>query len=457
MTPPLVTVVMPTHNRAGRLRLALDSLSQQDWPPQQIEAIVVADGCTDGTAEAFAGWQPPFRARLVQQPPLGAAAARNRGAAEARGRYLIFLDDDVRAEPGLIRAHLTGHDRPGRVVIGYLPAVIAGRDFFSVALRGWWDAMFQAMWKPGHRFTFRDLLSGNFSIEKALFDAVGGFQHRLRCHEDYELGLRLIDAGAEMDFAPDAVGLHDERTDLRRALVRKFEEGRADVWLSAAMPGLIDALPLRYMRGGTARRRLLRWLARRWTVGGDALASILLRRLRLYEWLRLRYRWNALLDDLFYHAYWRGVAAARGASPPPGLLEPARHVTAGAVPLDVDLADGLESAEALLDRERPAAATLLFGDRLIGEVPAMPGAERLRGLHLRPLLAGLFIEPYLCALALAGELPPVVDPARVLAACAPPLEPRAMPDGPARARPSRAAGALPAGAAVAQGSTAPDP
>jgi hypothetical protein len=77
----------------------------------------------------------------------------------------------------------------GQVVIGYLPARVRDTDFFSIALRGWWDAMFQEMWKPGHRFTFRDLLSGNFSLERGLFDAVGGFETQLRCHEDYELGL----------------------------------------------------------------------------------------------------------------------------------------------------------------------------------------------------------------------------------------------------------------------------
>jgi glycosyltransferase involved in cell wall biosynthesis len=60
---PLVSIVVPTHNRAARLAAALDALARQDWPPDALEAIVVADGCTDDTASVFAAWRPPVFAR----------------------------------------------------------------------------------------------------------------------------------------------------------------------------------------------------------------------------------------------------------------------------------------------------------------------------------------------------------------------------------------------------------
>jgi GT2 family glycosyltransferase len=413
---PRVSVVVPTHNRAGRLATSLNAVARQDYPPDALEVIVVADGCTDDTAGAFAAWRPPFAARLIQQAASGPAAARNRGAAVARGRYLIFLDDDIVASPGLVGAHLQAHGgEGGQVVIGYLPARVGGTDFFSIALRGWWDAMFQAMWKPGHRFTFRDLLSGNFSLERGLFEAVGGFETGLRCHEDYELGLRLIETGARFRFAPQAVGFHDDRTDLAGALERKFEEGRADVWMLARRPDLFETLPLSYVEQDRPRqRRLLHWLAVRAPRAGDALTWLLLWRLALHERLRLRFRWRALLEDLLFYSYWRGVMA-EGGPPDMGAVH---SETTGM--LEIDLAGGLEEAERRLDAERPAAIRLRLGPHDIGEMPAVPGAEPLCGEHLRPMLAEPLVDAYVRALALAGELPPVVDVARVLAECPPP-------------------------------------
>lgn len=414
---PQVSVIVPTHNRAVRLGAALEALSCQDWPAETLEAIIVADGCTDHTADVVAAWHPPFAARLVQQTASGPAAARNRGAAEARGRYLVFLDDDIQAAPGFVRAHVDAHaGTPGQVVIGHLPARVRGTGFFAIALRGWWDAMFQPMWKPGHRFTFRDLLSGNFSLEREAFEAAGGFETGLRCHEDYELGLRLLEAGAQFRFAPDAAGVHDERTDLRASMNRKFEEGRADVWLLARRPGLFPVLPLGYLPVDSSRRRRLRWLAVGSPRAGDAVAWVLRQRLRLYERLRFRYRWRAMLEDLFFYWYWRGVVAAGG---PPDLEAMRRRAADEPIAdaLEIDLAQGLDTAERQLDRDRPAAIRLRYGPHAVSDVAAVPGTERLRGAHLCPLLAERFIDPYTRALAIAGALPPVVDVNRVLAEC----------------------------------------
>jgi glycosyltransferase involved in cell wall biosynthesis len=427
VSAPQVSIVVPTHNRAARLSATLEALARQDWPPDDMEVIVVADGCADDTAGVVAAWHPRFAVRLIQQDASGPAVARNRGAAEARGRYLIFLDDDIYATPGLVRGHMLVHaEAPGQVVVGYLPALVTRKDFFSVALRGWWDAMFQEMWKPGHRFTFRDILSGNMSLARSMFDAVGRFETGLRCHEDYELGIRLLQAGARIRFAPAARGMHDERTTLAVSVKRKFEEGRADVWLLSRHPGLFGALPMHFMTAETRRRRLLLRLAAGAPRAGDALASILSRRLPWYERLRLRYRWRAVLEDLFFYSYWRGVFAAGG---PPDVHETRALAASQKVDaaMDVDLAEGLAVAERRLDIERPAAMRLRHGAIPIGEEPAVYGAENLRGEHLRPLLAERLIEPYVRALALAGELPPAVDIDRVAAECRGPATPRGAP------------------------------
>lgn len=89
-----VSVVIPTHNRAGLLLEALRSVLVQI--PPDAEVIVVDDGSTDGTAEALAalGEREGDRLRTIRQDRRGVAGARNTGIRAACGRRLAFLDDD---------------------------------------------------------------------------------------------------------------------------------------------------------------------------------------------------------------------------------------------------------------------------------------------------------------------------------------------------------------------------
>jgi glycosyltransferase involved in cell wall biosynthesis len=89
---PEVSVVVPTHDREVLLRQTLRSILGQRGV--DFEVIVVDDGSSDGTTAAVAGLDDP-RVRLVRHArPLGVAAARNRGVAEATGPWLAFCDDD---------------------------------------------------------------------------------------------------------------------------------------------------------------------------------------------------------------------------------------------------------------------------------------------------------------------------------------------------------------------------
>jgi GT2 family glycosyltransferase len=380
-----------------------------------MEIIVVADGCSDGTTQlAFDRTSVPIR--ILDQPRQGAAIARNRGADVSTADLLIFADDDVEAEPGFVAAHVEAHrdGDPARVVIGYLPPDVQNRrDFFAIMLRAWWEAMFEPMRDPGYRFSYSDLLSGNFSIERSFFERAGGFDGGFRCHEDYEFGYRLIAAGATFAFEERAVGWHHEHTDLARALQRKRDEGVADVALARRHPALVPSLPLcRQHAQWTRRTRLLQQLA----LTGSAAGTVIERRYRAMlsalEAARLRTRWRRLLDDLLLYWYWRGVGES---------LEPAAvarlcgSAPAGdAVSYELDLRQGPCAAMQELDRVRPEALRLRWGSLVIGTVPPQPGAEPLRGRHL-PSLIQRFARPLGEALARPGgqECPPSADDSRV--------------------------------------------
>lgn len=102
-TQDMVSVIVPTHNRARHLRCALNSIRAQTW--QRMQVIVIANGCVDDTAQVAREFQrevesqPQTAARIEvvfheHKESLGGARARNIGMDCARGEYIAFLDDD---------------------------------------------------------------------------------------------------------------------------------------------------------------------------------------------------------------------------------------------------------------------------------------------------------------------------------------------------------------------------
>jgi len=95
----LVSIVIPTYNRAHLVTEALDSVWAQTHRP--IECIVVDDGSTDDTVAVLTDWKRKhhdgsFFVRVLQQENRGAPAARNHGLESATGEYRLFLDSDDR-------------------------------------------------------------------------------------------------------------------------------------------------------------------------------------------------------------------------------------------------------------------------------------------------------------------------------------------------------------------------
>ena len=416
-TSPEISVVIPTKDRRARLEQTLLSLGRQTLSMERMEVIVVADGCTDGTPAQLERNRYPYRLQVIDQPAQGPATARNRGAHAARGRLLLFLDDDVEASQGLVAAHLRAHEVTSRrAAIGYLPPLLTEqKGFLKSALHRWWESMFERMRDPEHRYAYTDVLSGNVSLPAALFREVGGFDPAFDVHEDYELGYRLLQAGADLTFVPEAWGYHHEKTGLSRALLRKRREGHADILLGERHPELITELPYyrNYEAGGRFYRLLVRMTARFGPLG-DACAALLEKGLAFYEWTGRRGEWEQLLDYLLLYWYWRGILEKAGSwgrfrglidnpgdSPPSSPVDPSCR-------LRVDLAEGLAKAEDRVDERRPESLEIWLGRCFIGVLPSIPGAEPLRGIHLRAALDREFSWALLNAFGITHPLVPLL-------------------------------------------------
>src|SRR2546423_10974967 len=111
-----LTVVIPTRDRKSLLLETLSRLARQTGDPH-FEVIVVDDGSRDGSADAARelSAREPLEVRLLGQPPLGPAAARNRALAAARAPGCLFMNDDTFPHHDLIARHARFHrDRPQR-------------------------------------------------------------------------------------------------------------------------------------------------------------------------------------------------------------------------------------------------------------------------------------------------------------------------------------------------------
>src|SRR4051794_35676673 len=98
---PAVSIVVATYNRCAGLGELLRALARQTYPADRFDVVVIDDGSTDGTQALLNRIQVPYALNCLAQANEGPASARNLGVHHARGRLVLFLDDDVVPVPEL--------------------------------------------------------------------------------------------------------------------------------------------------------------------------------------------------------------------------------------------------------------------------------------------------------------------------------------------------------------------
>ena len=125
---PMVSVIVPTHNRATSLADTLHDLSAQDYPRDRLEIVVIDDGSTDGTVQVLQAAQvrSPFPMRYFHQEQQGIPVARNHGISQSRGEIVGFTDSDCHVPPGWVR-HAMRQMGPGvGLVTGPIRPIVYG-------------------------------------------------------------------------------------------------------------------------------------------------------------------------------------------------------------------------------------------------------------------------------------------------------------------------------------------
>jgi glycosyltransferase involved in cell wall biosynthesis len=166
---PLISVIIPTYNRATYVPAALESVWTQDYQP--LEIIIIDDGSSDNTPEIMAGLDK--RVTYVRQENQGPAAARNHGLQISHGEVIAFLDSDDLWPPGKLQLQLPYLFEPYQYdyIMGYTQFIRlpGGRPLHPIQER------------PG---SSSNLGAGLYT--RMVFDRVGGFDEGLRLGEDLD-------------------------------------------------------------------------------------------------------------------------------------------------------------------------------------------------------------------------------------------------------------------------------
>jgi glycosyltransferase involved in cell wall biosynthesis len=323
VTAPLISVVIPTYQRCASVRRLLLALSHQTVAAAEYEVIVPIDGSDDGTREMIDRFDAPYRLVGAWQPNRGRAAARNAGVRLARGRIVVFLDDDMEPLPGFLRAHLDAHP-PGsrRAVIGPVPIHADASSPPIVHFRqAGMDAHLARLAERDYRLGFRDIYSGNLSLPRELLNEIGGFDETftLYGHEDYELALRLVKAGAELDHCPAASALQHYEKDFADFARDCLARGRTAVLFARKHPDVASTLQLAAYRTGPLGWRTTRAVMLLLTRAMPAFPAWVIAAMEWLERHRPR-RLPGLYRRSLDYFFWVGAKSAlRESTPQPGL------------------------------------------------------------------------------------------------------------------------------------------
>jgi glycosyltransferase involved in cell wall biosynthesis len=206
---PSFSAIVPAHNEGESLRRTVHGLLAT-LPPRS-EIVVVDDGSSDGCADFIDSSYPSVR-RVRPSATLGAPAARNAGASEARGEVLVFCDAHVLPPPGWTVTLRAALREDGVGAVGPAVSVIGAPARIGYGLV-WRDEALNVEWLPRRQ---REpypvpILGGCFvALCREVFEEAGGFDAGLEgCGgEDAELSLRLWLLGYRCMLVPDVVVGH---------------------------------------------------------------------------------------------------------------------------------------------------------------------------------------------------------------------------------------------------------
>lgn len=257
-----VTVVVPVRNNAAGVARLLESLEGDSG----LSAIVVDDGSTDAGALVVTALESEVAQRLIHMgDSQGPAAARNRGAGQARTALIAFVDSDCVVSPGWLDGLLGHFTDPAVAAVApriaasctnprtereRMAAVIEAHEAHRSPLDLGPDP---ASVRPGTRVGY--VPSAALVIRASAFSEIGGFDEALRTGEDVDLIWRLVGSEHTVRYEPMSTVHHTPRSSTAAFTRQRFGYGRSAAALDRRHSGQVA--PARLSRWSVAVAALL--------------------------------------------------------------------------------------------------------------------------------------------------------------------------------------------------------
>jgi GT2 family glycosyltransferase len=229
-------VVMPFHGTSDGLEAAIARLARLRLVDG--DTVTIVDNTRDGVERTAP--LPPM-VRVLHAPERQSSYhARNRGAADGRAPWIVFLDADVVPEPGLLDGYLA--EEPGDTV-----GVLAGRVHDASASAGRGETLAERYARLSRLLDQRNTLDGrwpyaqtaNCAVRRVAFAQAGGFVDDIRSGGDADLCFRLRDGGWALERREGAVVEHRGRDRLVALLGQRARHGSGAEWLAGRYPGFV--------------------------------------------------------------------------------------------------------------------------------------------------------------------------------------------------------------------------
>lgn len=269
---PELTVLIVAHNSEETIGAALHSILEQDFPMERVELLLVADRCTDATAErAREMTGEALRVIEIAEPPLeltARQAALHVGLSEARGEIVMIAEADGRVPRDWVH-QLSGHIsfRDGAVTA---PSIHAGpRHFF--ARYQTLDAMVTfglSHWMASHAMA-APVNSANLAIQRDAYLETGGFPALgFAPAEDAALGVRLKRSGWSVRYMTAPVTRVPAANSFRELLAHANRRDHTVPWLIGLIHGAaIASLAVLFACAMTMHGVWWVWFALRYALG----------------------------------------------------------------------------------------------------------------------------------------------------------------------------------------------
>lgn len=221
---PYFSIIVPTYRRPVQLAACLHALVRLDYPRDRFEVIVADDGSETSPEAVVAPFRDRFDVTLITQPHGGPAAARNAGAARAKGEFLAFTDDDCTPAADWLKALAARFTTVPDHAIGGRTLNALPENLYSTTSHVILDAVYE--YYNAHPGRARFIASGNLAMPADQFHVIGGFDVTFLTAEDRDFCDRWLQRGYRMTYAPEALVYHAHPLTLRTFWWQHLAYGR---------------------------------------------------------------------------------------------------------------------------------------------------------------------------------------------------------------------------------------